>query len=86
MAAFLVYPHEFLNSNMQDTAVLSVTVSPDRNHTSPSLPSYLQEYADVFSEEAAGVLPDHAGHDHAIELVPGSNPPYRPIYNLSEPE
>ena len=86
MAAFLVYPHEFLNSDMQDAAVLSATISPDGNHTPPSLPSYLQEYADVFSEEAVGVLPNHAGHDHAIKLAPGSNPPYRPIYNLSEPE
>ena len=86
MAAFLVYPYKFLNSSQQDTAVLGVIISSDRNHTPHSLPSYLQEYADVFSEKAAGVLPNHAGHDHAIELAPGSNPPYRPIYNLSEPE
>ena len=84
MAAFLVYPHEFLNSELQDSAVLGAMTS-DRNHASP-LPDYVQEYADVFSEEAAGVLPAHADHDHAIELAPGSNPPYRPIYNLSEPE
>lgn len=86
MAAFLVYPYEFLNSDQQDTAVLGVMISSDRNHTPPFLPSYLQEYADVFSEEAVGVLPNHTGYDHAIKLAPGSNPSYRPIYNLSEPK
>ena len=33
-----------------------------------------------------GVLPIHANHDHAIKLASGSNPLYRSIYNLSEPE
>ena len=84
MMAFLVYPNEFLNSDPQDLAVLGATISFEENRA-PS-PDYVQEYADVFSEEAAGVLPAHADHDHAIELAPGSNPPYRPIYNLSEPE
>ena len=82
--AFLVYPNDFLNSDPQDLAVLGATISSEENRA-PS-PDYVQEYADVFSEEAAGVLPAHADHDHAIELAPGSNPPYRPIYNLSEPE
>ena len=82
--AFLVYPNDFLNSDPQDLAVLGTTISSEKNCT-PS-PDYVQEYADVFSEEAVGVLPTHADHDHAIKLAPGSNPLYRPIYNLSEPE
>ena len=82
--AFLVYPNDFLNSDPQDLAVLGMIISSEEN-CAPS-PDYIQEYADVFSEEAAGVLPTHADHDHAIKLAPGSNPPYRPIYNLSEPE
>ena len=84
MMAFLIYPNEFLNSDPQDLAVLGMIISSEENHT-PS-PDYVQEYADVFSEEAAEVLPAHAHHDHAIKLAPGSNPLYRPIYNLSEPE
>ena len=84
MIAFLVYPNEFLNPNLQNLAVLGATISSEENHT-PS-PGYVQEYADIFSEEAVGVLPTHADHDHAIKLAPGSNPLYRPIYNLSEPK
>ena len=50
------------------------------------LPDYLSDYADVFSETAAGMLPKHAEHDHAIELEPGTTPPYKPIYGLTETE
>ena len=84
MMAFLVYSNDFLNSDPQDLAVLGVIISSEEN-CAPS-PDYIQEYADIFSEEAAGVLPAHTDYNHAIELAPGSNPLYRPIYNLSEPE
>jgi len=50
------------------------------------LPAYLREYADVFSEKEANILPEHANHDHGIDLEPGMDPPHRPIYNLSEKE
>ena len=84
MMAFLIYSNEFLNSDPQDLAVLDVTIFSKKN-CAPS-PNYIQEYADIFSEEAVGVLPVHADYDHAIKLAPGSNPLYRPIYNLSEPK
>ncbi|CRG88523.1 Retrotransposable element Tf2 155 kDa protein type 3 [Talaromyces islandicus] len=50
------------------------------------LPDYLSDYADVFSEAAAGMLPEHAEHDHAIDLEPGTTPPHKPIYRLTETE
>lgn len=56
----------------------------NKNYT-PS-PSYIQEYADIFLKEAAGVLPTHADYDYTIKLASDSNPSYIPIYNLSEPE
>ncbi|KAK9233678.1 hypothetical protein V1525DRAFT_422965, partial [Lipomyces kononenkoae] len=50
------------------------------------LPAYVQEYSDVFSEEQAAKLPDYASHDHAIDIEPGKEPPYRSIYRLSPKE
>ena len=47
------------------------------------LPAYLDAYRDVFSSEAAGVLPKHGKLDHAIDTIDGENPPYGPLYNLS---
>jgi hypothetical protein len=49
------------------------------------LPDELKEFEDVFSLEAAGELPTHNKYEHAIELE-GGEPPYGPLYNLSEKE
>ncbi len=43
-----------------------------------------KDFEDVFSPENAGHLPLNEDHDHAIGLVDGKQPPYRPIYSLSE--
>jgi hypothetical protein len=51
----------------------------------PGLPQEYAEFADVFSEVDAVKLPPPGGHEHAIELE-GGEPPYGPIYNLSERE
>ena len=41
------------------------------------------DFADVFSPDLASELPEHTGiNNHAIELVDGQQPPYRPIYSL----
>lgn len=51
------------------------------------LPPPYASFADVFSEAAADILPDHRPFDSAIDLVdPNSIPPYRPIYSLSPKE
>lgn len=53
----------------------------------PILPPEYADYADVFSEANANVLFKHASHDHAIDLINDTKqPPYGPIYNLSETE
>jgi hypothetical protein len=51
-----------------------------------SLPAFIKDYEEVFSEKEAGVLAQSADHDHAIDIALGKNPPYKPIYNLSEKE
>ena len=45
------------------------------------------DFADVFSPDLASKLPKHTGiNNHAIELVKGQQPPYRPIYSLGPVE
>jgi len=52
--------------------------------TSGTLPLYLARgYRDVFTLGNANQLPPYRGVDHAIELQPGKEPPYGPIYPLS---
>lgn len=51
----------------------------------PKLPSEYADYANVFSDVNANTLSDHGPHDHAIDLIDNTKqPPYGPIYNLSE--
>jgi hypothetical protein len=51
-----------------------------------TLPKKYQDLFRVFSIEAAGILPDHYTMEHCIDLEPGSQPLYGPIYALSERE
>lgn len=50
------------------------------------IPDWLEDYQDVFSEEGAAELPPVDGASHAIDLKEGAEPPYMPIYNLSQKE
>jgi hypothetical protein len=38
----------------------------------------------VFEKKNANTLPKHRPYDCAIDLVEGKQPPFRPIYNLSQ--
>ena len=47
------------------------------------VPAKYSDFANVFSSDLASELPEYTGiNDHAIELVEGQQPPYRPIYSL----
>lgn len=52
------------------------------------LPSHYHEFLDVFNRKDADRLPPHRGlHvDHRIDLEPGTNPPWGPLYNMSRDE
>jgi hypothetical protein len=53
----------------------------------PAIPQEYAEYSDVFSEEQSETLPPlDSNKQHSIELKEGREPPYSPIYNLSETE
>ena len=49
------------------------------------LPAY-DDFKDVFSEDAAGILPETSEYDHAIDVAGGEQPPFGPLYSLSEKE
>ena len=54
-----------------------------------SLSSFIElysEHSDVFDQEMAEGLPEHGPQDLAIDLVEGKEPPFGPLYNLSEAE
>ena len=46
----------------------------------------LQEYDDVFPNDLPAELPPPRSVDHKIELLPGSEPPFKPTYRTSGPE
>ena len=50
------------------------------------LPNYAKEFESVFAKEDFDILPDHRQWDHAIELVPGSEPKSLKVYPLSPVE
>jgi hypothetical protein len=43
-------------------------------------------YKDVFERKNANILPEHRPYDCTIDLEEGVEPPFGPIYNLSQDE
>lgn len=63
--------------------------TPDETSRSPStqIPQKYRDLARVFSKSEAELLPEKRPYDCPIDLVdPKAIPPYRAIYNLSNPE
>ncbi|KAL1925478.1 uncharacterized protein VTP21DRAFT_361 [Calcarisporiella thermophila] len=52
----------------------------------PEIQSLLNEFKDVFPESLPAGLPPQREVDHRIELIPGSEPPARAPYRMSQPE
>lgn len=50
------------------------------------IPTELLPWASVFNDSNARMLPAHKNTDHAIDLQDGTEPPYGPIYPLSQKE
>jgi len=51
-----------------------------------TLPDYAKGFESVFAKEDFDILPEHRQWDHAIELVPGSEPKSSKVYPLSPVE
>ena len=50
------------------------------------VPSKYHDFLDLFVDKEATVLPPHHTHDIKIELEQGKNPPFGPIYTLTDKE
>ena len=66
-------------------SVKFATVSPTVEQV-PVLPAEYSQYQNVFSRELADSLPPYRSFDHSIDLKPGEQPPWGPVYALSETE
>ena len=62
----------------------AIDTSDEGSRTLP--PDKYLDMAYVFSKEAAGVLPEYHTMEHRIDLEPGTQPLYGPVYALSEKE
>lgn len=52
----------------------------------PRIPEEYREFQDVFTAPADGVLPKHGPFDHEINTMEGTEPTFKPIYQLSQKE
>ena len=78
----LVAPQQYISATQ-------LTRSSDESETEinlSKLPIEYSDFVDVFSKESSKKLPPHRPYDHRIPLLPDSQPPFGPIYPLSEIE
>ena len=67
------------------TGVIFIRSTVESPEPAPvSLPPEYSEFADLFDKKSAEQLPEHQPWDHTIPLVDGKQPPFGPIYPLSE--
>ena len=75
------------NANVPTAAIFDMsTKEPKVGKLHPRAEKLKKEFEDVFSEEKAGVLPEHRQFDCDIPLIPGAVIPHGRVYQLSEPE
>ena len=91
----IVSPRKFAQEAQQEAKVFAFTQVEHHNVWDPDevlsnqtgdLPAEFAAYRDVFSPEDAEPLPPHSAADHAIDLLPGTQPPHGTIYPLSPRE
>jgi hypothetical protein len=54
----------------------------DEEDLEQRIPREFHNYADIFSETEAHVLPPHHPYDHVIDLEPNTKAPWGPVYNM----
>ena len=67
-------------------AVLEEIKEPAEEQDDPDLKELLDQYHDVFPDNLPHGVPPSRGVDHKIEIIPGSSPPSKQTYRLSQPE
>lgn len=66
--------------------VIYTTPVKEVSHVSNELPEQYKDFLDVFEKKNADTLPEHRPYDCTIDLEPGTEPPFGPIYKLSQTE
>ena len=59
---------------------------PETKELKKIIPADYHDFLHLFREKLAAELPRHRKFDHAIEILPGKEVPFGPIYPLSEPQ
>ena len=66
--------------------VIYVTPTSGEKNSTAGIPEQYKDFEDVFQRKIADMLPEHRLYDCAIDLQEGAQPPFGPIYNLSQTE
>ncbi|MCO5611057.1 hypothetical protein L7F22_065307 [Adiantum nelumboides] len=73
----------FVKDSLSDVNKTQVNESGSQEDL--ELSKFLNQFQDVFIDDIPGELPPKRGDDdHAIELIPGSSPPNKPPYRVSQ--
>ena len=83
----LVGARAFMRAAKQgNTFAVYTNPQPESGVITKTIPEAYKEFADVFEKKNADILPEHCPYDCAIDLQEGTQPPFGPIYNLSQNE
>ena len=74
----------FYDPDLKIFAIINQTILKPTE--SSSIPVEYKDFHDVFSKANSEKLPPHRPYDHQIPLLPDTQPPFGPIYSLSEIE
>jgi len=72
-----------VNNSAELFAVCTTTLPENDNIMNKEGKLLIKEFADVFPAELPNELPPKRTIDHAIDVLPGSEPPSRPTYRMS---
>ena len=73
----------------EETFLFAISVKPSdtiKEECTVQLPKKYHHYADVLDKVQANTILHHRPYDCPIDLQPGKEPPWGPIYNLSPTE
>jgi hypothetical protein len=77
----------FIRSSKEGAPFVIYATPTSRETTSTaSIPGQYKDFQDIFQKKNADMLPEHRPYDCAIDLEDGAQPPFGPIYNLSQTE
>ena len=82
-------PSIFAKSVLSKIAIYTIyinNIAEDSEDLIIMISDYLKDYTNIFSNNTARALPKYRGTNYIIDLMPEKEPPFGPIYNLSEKE